>query len=91
MQLVNDAITRLTGEIPQQRLACSPAFAGQLFFRGVERPNRASCRRIRRFIGPTAENEAEAGLSDARVSHQHHLRVHIVNAARRLGGLPFAQ
>ena len=43
------------------------------------------------MIGPSAENEAEAGLSDARVSHQHHLRVHIVNAARRLGGLPFAQ
>jgi hypothetical protein len=91
MQLVNDAVAGLAGEIPQQRLACSPAFAGQLFFRGAERPNLPPRRRIRRSKGPPAENEAEAGLSDARVSHQDHLRVHIVNAARRLGGLPFAQ
>src|SRR4051794_28844668 len=91
MQLVNDAITWLAGEIPQQRLTCSPAVARQLFFNGVERPNLASRRRIRRLIGPPAENEAEAGLSDARISHQNYLRVHIVNAARRFGGLPFAQ
>ena len=69
MQLMNDTVAWLAGEVSQQRFARSSALAGYLVFRGAERPHLLPRRRIRRLKWAAAENKAEVSLADAGVSH----------------------
>src|SRR5262245_4814826 len=91
MQLVNNSIAWLTGEVPQQRLTGPPAFARDLVFRGAERPYLAARRRVRCLKRPAAQNEAETCLAHPGVSNQHDLGVHIVDRARYRGTLRVAR
>jgi hypothetical protein len=91
MQLVNDTVAGLAGEVPQQRFARSSALARHLVFRGAERPDLPPRRRVGCLKRAAAENKAEAGLADAGVPHQHDLCVHVVNSARYRGPLRPAQ
>src|SRR5215813_4601864 len=91
MQLVNDAVTWLTREIPQKRFASSPALAGQLILRSVERPYLPPCGRVGGLKWAPAEDEAEAGLANPGVSHKHHFGIHIMDRAGSRGSLRLAQ
>src|SRR5215469_8968144 len=83
MQLMNDPVAWLAGEIPKQRFARSLTLTRYLVLRAAERPHLPSRRRIRGLKRTPAEDQTEAGLADPGVSDQYHFGINVMDGACR--------
>src|SRR5690348_5087654 len=83
MQLVNDTVAWLAGEIPKQRFARSLALTGYLVLRAAERRHLPPRRRVRGLKWTPAEDQAEPRLADPGVSDQHDFGVNVMDGACR--------
>src|SRR6516162_3141714 len=88
---MDDPVAGLAGEVPQQGFARPPTSAGEFVFSVAQHQYLPAGRRVGGLKGTPTENEAEAGLADPRVSHQHHFRINIMDRPGRRGTLPLAQ
>jgi hypothetical protein len=77
VQLVDQPVTGLTGQVPEKHLPGLRASTGNHDFLAVKCPDVAPVRRVGRLVSLPAEYQPESRLAHTRVAKQHHLGVYI--------------